>query len=206
MQNQTEKHQQWVKEEGDLEHPTHLETLLKPEQQVRIAWLKKHCYPATDILDLGCNWGYVLNEVNGKCGVDINPENIDKAMREFPTRSFLVADIAGARDSTGIFGNPRDKLPFEDKQYAIVILADVLEHLQWDADVFHALNAGLRIARRKLLITLPWRKDDEFALCFKHRWVPWPFEVGAIITCIAEFGHRVFVECDDTFIYLEVLK
>src|SRR3990167_3960891 len=149
-------HEDWLKE-GGKEHPTHIETLLKPEQQKRIRWVKDHCSDSF-ILDIGCNWGYILNEVNGKCGVDINCENIDKAQREFPTKPFLCADVIKG-------------LPFSDKQYDTVIMAEILEHLDWE-DVFQALTEGLRIASYNLLITLPIKQTDDCACCFKHRWIP----------------------------------
>ena len=151
---QKEEHEKWVKEEKGIEHPTHIETLLQPEQQARIRWLKENCFPATEILDIGCNWGYILNAVNGKEGIDINPENILEARESFPLREFNCGDVTIG-------------LRFEDNEFAIVILADILEHLEWFDDVAKALKEALRIARRKVLITLPWRQDDKCAGCFK---------------------------------------
>ena len=186
-----ENYQEWVKTEGNLEHPTHLETLLKPEQQARIKWLKEHC-SGTDVLDIGCNWGYVLNELNGLCGVDINIENIDKAMKEFPTRSFLCADVTKG-------------LPFKNDQYSTVIMADVLEHLNWD-DVENTLKEGLRIAYKKLLITLPQLQTEDCACCFKHRWIPDKVSIGNIVVWLAQMARKVSIEYDTHFVFMEVLK
>ena len=186
-----ELNKKWVEEEGGIEHPTKLETLQSPEQRRRIQWLVEHTYPVTEILDIGCNWGYVLNEMNGECGVDINLENIDKAMREFPTRHFVHADVTKG-------------LPFEDNQYSIVIMADVLEHLEWNS-VIGALWEGLRVARNKVLITLPLRYDRKFALCFKHKWIPNKITIGGLLGCLISVC-RFTVECDGNFVYLEISK
>ena len=193
MKSLNERHKRWVKKEGGIEHPTKLETLQQPEQQKRIEWLKKHCYPAVDILDLGCNWGYILNELNGRCGVDINPENIEKAIREFPTRNFLAADIT-------------KHLPFENEQYAIVILADVLEHLNYPQGVSGAITEALRIARGKLLVTLPYKLDKKFALCFKHSWLLGYESLGYIVNKVLHSARKVTCEMDDTFFYIEATK
>ncbi len=187
------EHSEWVATEVGIEHPTHLETLRKPEQRVRINWLKEHCDGSVDILDLGCNWGYVLNEVNGRCGVDVNPENIDKAQVAFPKRYFLVGDIT-------------KKLPFKDEQYAIVILADVLEHLEYPYAVSTTLLGALRIARIKVLITLPWKKSEDCAECFKHSWIPNYESLGRITSLLAMNARYVRLETDTVFMYIEVLK
>lgn len=185
-------YREWLETEGAIEHPTHLETLQKPEQQARIEWLRVHCLKITNILDIGCNWGYVLNELNGKCGVDINIENIDKAMKEFPGRSFLCADVTKG-------------LPFKDSQYDIVVMADVLEHLDWGC-VEDALKEALRIANQKILITLPWRQTEDCACCFKHQWIPHKGYIGEIVVWLAQHTKKVSLEYDSSFIYIEVLK
>ena len=183
---------EWLKTEGGIEHPTHWETLHKPEQVARIEWLKRACNGVTNILDLGCNWGYVLNELRGTTGMDINPENIEKAKREFPSRHWMVGDIT------------KDMGQFGHDSYAIVVLADVLEHLTKE-DIIGVLDEVLRISRRKVLITLPKRQTDDCAYCFKHAWVPdWDY-VGWLVAFIAQSA-KVILESDDYFFYMEVIK
>ncbi len=189
---QPKNYTEWLKSEGAIEHPTHLETLRKPEQQTRIKWLKEHTNKATEILDIGCNWGYILNELKGKCGVDINIENIEKAKKEFPLRSFLCADVTKG-------------LPFKESQFAVVIMADILEHLEWHK-VESVLKEGLRIARRKLLITLPYLQTEDCACCFKHRWIPHKEHIGEIVVWFAHHARKVSLEYDSHFVYMEVFK
>jgi len=185
-------HEDWIETEGGIEHPTHIETLMKPEQQARIQWLKGHCYMVYEVLDIGCNWGYVLNEIGGMTGVDKNIENIDKGMREFPHLHFVQGDIT-------------EGLPFDDNQYAIVVLADVLEHIEFWR-VPQSLKEAMRIARHKLLITLPWKQIEDCAGCFKHAWVPSVGYLGVAINILMGLGRKTSIECDDYFVYMEVWK
>jgi len=188
--DQALKHQAWIEEEGGIEHPTHLETLRKPEQQTRIDWLIRRC-DSFDILDIGCSWGYILNMVKGKAGIDLNPENIELARQKFPHLSFLVGDVTRGLD-------------IPDQKYRIVIEADILEHIEWFGKVETALSEGLRIAWEKLLITLPWEKRHAFS--FKHKWIPDVFKLAQIIGWLIARTKRVTIECDGNFVYLEVIK
>ncbi len=182
---------EWLKEEGGKEHPTHIETLQKPEQKARINWLRDACGGTTDILDLGCNWGYVLNELNGHTGMDINVENIDKAMREFPARHWIVGDLT------------KDLTRLDTNGFAIVILADVLEHIEWGLVRPVLLNA-IRIARHKVLITLPRKKTEDCACCFKHAWIP---DIVSVVRLIRyEENLQIIVEPNEYFFYMEVDK
>lgn len=185
-------HKEWITSEGGIEHPTHIETLQRPEQQARIKWLKEHCHSRTEILDLGCSWGYILNELNGKCGVDINPENIDKAIQSFPDKYFIVGDIT-------------KPLPFENEQYAIVILADTLEHILW-GKVTNVLKEALRVTRWNLLITLPWRRSNDFSYCFKHEWMPDALHVGLITSQLMLLAREIHLENDGIFVYVDIKK
>jgi colanic acid biosynthesis protein WcaH len=197
--DQREAHEKWVVKEGTREGPTHLETLMKPEQQARINWLVEHAKDARSILDIGCNRGFILNEISVAkraaaldYGVDINPVNLAQARKDYPYISFIEADIT-------------DELDIDADFVEVVIEADLLEHLIW-SKVPIALKEGVRIASHKLLITLPWLLDDKCALCFKHRWVPDEEKVGTIIMQLTQLCHQVNVSCDGQFVYIEAVK
>lgn len=185
-------HRKWVEEERGIEGPTHLETLLLPEQKHRINWLFSKCLGVHSILDIGCNTGYILDVIRGELGVDINPDNIALARAGFPHLRFEVGDITKGLDFLG------------SKSFTTVILAEVLEHLDWSA-VFPSLDEALRIAMAKLLITLPWRKGGDCRDCFKHRWAPNEAKVGAIVAWLMQRVKKVNVECDGDFVLLEVI-
>ena len=191
QEKQRQRYEEWGRAEGNIEHPTHLQTLLKPEQQRRIQWLRDRCWLEQDILDIGCSWGYILNKLQGRCGVDINPESIEKGQKEFPHIEFKVGDVIKG-------------LNIPDRKYAIVIEADLLEHLEWFEGVEKGLMEGLRIARNKLLITLPWKPTSDCALCFKHQWVPSAITVGSILAWLINKTNGLGISCDGDFVYIEV--
>jgi cyclopropane fatty-acyl-phospholipid synthase-like methyltransferase len=184
-------YEEWAKAEGGIEHPTHLSTLQKPEQVKRIQWLKDHC-DSKDILEAGCNWGYILNALDGKTGLDLNIENIDKAMREFPTRHWVQGDVT-------------NKWEFFDNHYDIVILAEILEHIdQYKIDF--VMFEALRVARKKILITIPVKPEADCACCFKHKWIPNRLSVGIMVSWLMWRPTKINIECDGNFAYIEVIK
>uniref|UniRef100_A0A6M3LB47 Putative methyltransferase n=1 Tax=viral metagenome TaxID=1070528 RepID=A0A6M3LB47_9ZZZZ len=182
----------WRKFEGEIEKPTQLETYQKPEQQRRLRWLVNHCKGTGDILEIGCSWGYVLNAVGGRCGVDISGKAIDVAMRTYPLKNWLVSDVTRG-------------LPFENGQYKVVLLTEILEHLKWE-NVKPAVFEALRITSGKVLITLPLRPTADCALCFKHRWlVDWK-KISHVWSWVLPLGYGVTTEADPDFIYMEIVK
>lgn len=155
QREQLDQYLKWAEEETGLEGPTHLDTFVRPEQQERLAWIKDHCEGS--VMELGCGWGYVLAYCDGAIGVDINPKSIALARILNPRRVFVEGDI-------------RD-LPFQDNFVDTVVFADCLEHIPWE-DVPGALKEGKRVARKKVLITMP---NAEYATktsaSFKHRFL-----------------------------------
>ena len=149
-----ERHATWVADEGGMELPVLLDTYLKPPQRLRIRWLKTRA--VGQILDVGCSWGYVLARMGGHAGVDINPHLLDMARLLAPQRTFECADARS--------------LPFADKSYDTVVLAEILEHLPWIEGVRWAVGEAMRVARQKVLVTVPFPSSDE-AVSFKHQWL-----------------------------------
>lgn len=175
----------WRTKEGGNEGPTHQETYDQECQQRRIAWLVKECQGITKILECGCNWGYVLDKVNGRMGIDINLENIALAQERFPNREFRCQDVTWGLGYSG--------------SYDIVLLAEILEHLPWDK-VRRMVTEALKVAREKVLITLPL--EEVKATNFKHRWVPTWFKVAEI----AHWYPYVCIEADRDFFYIKFDK
>lgn len=149
------RNKKWVDEQGGWEGAQQLDTLLSDVQRPRFEWLKVNV--TGTILEVGCGWGYTLAYVGGHAGVDINPNLIELALLLSPNRHFISED---ARN-----------LDFPDNSWDTVMLPDVLEHLGWGA-VSRAISEALRVARKRVLITLPdGREDTEEAHCFKHKWL-----------------------------------
>lgn len=188
QKEQLQKYLAWVGEEGNVEGPTRIDTMVKPHQVARMEWLKEHCVGT--ILEVGCNYGIVLAWCQGQAGVDSNPNNIALAKILAPKRKFLIADIR--------------RLPFEDGEFDTVMLPDILEHLFW-SDVPQALKEASRVVQRKLLITVPdGESDTPEATSFKHTYLVTPEKVQAIAK---EFSNeKVTIERKGGFVLMEVRK
>ena len=152
---QAARHDVWIAAHGVMERPVQLDTYLKPHQAARYKWLKSQAYGT--ILEVGCSWGYILAYVGGQQGVDINPNAVEIAKVLARERQFQVATATD--------------LPFEDGSFDTVMLPEVLEHMNWE-HVPQAITEALRVAKRRVLITLPdGREDTEDATNAKHVWI-----------------------------------
>lgn len=165
-----ERHAQWVAEEGGMELPVQLDTYKKASQIARLQWLNRH--KQGTLLDVGCSWGYPLSVMSGDAGVDINPHLLDIARLLAPQREFVEGD---ARN-----------LPFESNSFDTVVIAETLEHLPWIDGVAMAIGEAYRVARKKILVTVPHYSSDE-AESFKHAWLAGAEEQAAIVRMLG--GH-----------------
>lgn len=187
QREQLDRYLKWFSEEGGSEGPTHLSTWFKSHQQYRLNWLKKHCVGT--IMELGTCYGYVLAYCGGKIGVDWNQQSIALARILNPTKEFVEADIRN--------------LPFPDSYADTVMACDVLEHLPWD-DVSKALREARRVAKQRVLITIPDERNIPDSTCFKHLWLATSEKVKAIAR---EFpSDKVTVGRKYGFILMEVRK
>ncbi len=178
-------HEQWVREEGGIEHPTHLETLSQPCQIKRINWLKDNA--VGDVLELGCNWGFVLNHVAKRGhGVDINYENIEKARKEFPWLAWSVGDVT-------------KEVLFPNNSFDTVMLPDMLEHISKEKVNF-VLDEAARISRYTMLVTLP--KSEKKRHCFKHCWLVDDMDVFNIADHLRNYFMYVYCHSDEDFFYI----
>lgn len=183
-------HKEWLKEDGGIEHPSRVETFLQACQVKRILWLKEHA--KGNVLEMGSNWGFVLNEVmsgNGSQGwaVDVNSENIEKGRKEFPHLCFVQGDI------TQILG-----IIFHDS-FDTVMLPDVLEHIDFDKVPFVVEQACL-LAKDRVLITLP--QEHTKVHCFKHKWIVTAKEIRLIGQLLKKHCWNVHTEFDGDFYYM----
>ena len=159
-----ERYHQWVQEEGGIELPVLLSTYMQPHQEARIQWLKERTEGT--VLDVGCSWGYLVTRLNGQAGVDINPNLLDIGRLLAPQVEFTEADA-------------RNLYQFEDNSYDTVVIAETLEHLEWTIGVHTAIGEAKRVARKKVLVTVPAPESDE-AVSFKHQWVVGPREQATL--------------------------
>ncbi len=114
------------------------------------------------ILDAGCGEGYWLDyvrrhrEVDQCVGVELAENRAEKTRSEFPDLQIVTGDIS--------------RLPFDDKTFDLVTCMEVLEHLpQWQS----AVGELIRIARKAVLITVPFREKIPYQICIHcHRPTP----------------------------------
>lgn len=155
QREQMERYLAWVREEGGVEGPTHLATYFRSEQQQRLAWIKERCEGS--VMEVGCGYGYVLAYCGGVVGVDTNPRSLALAQILNPTKVFIEGDMR--------------KLPLPDNYVDTVLFPDCIEHIPWE-DVPKALAEGRRVARKKLLITMPNAEYvTKTSAVFKHRFL-----------------------------------
>lgn len=99
------------------------------------------------ILDVGCGDGHITNylpETIRVIGLDISESALKHVKREV-----VIGDIT--------------RLPFPDKSIDLVMANDVLEHIV-DSDYFNAIKELQRVAKKYLLITLPYNEDYQSRL------------------------------------------
>ena len=147
----------------EISQPSHHEESYEdPRQAQRASWLVGNS--TGSVLELGCAEGYILDQIGrpGCCGVDFDQERIKEGKRKYPGITFYVMDI-------------RYGLPFPDAAFDTVMVPEVLEHMDF-SDAVNVLRDAFRVAREKVLITLPCAggEDSDPALVHTpdHMWVP----------------------------------
>jgi len=100
-----------------------------------------------DILDIGCLNGNIYNYLKENnfvlksfVGVDISEKLIERANNRFPEQKWIVAEC--------------HKLPFEDKKFDVVLMLEILEHIE-EPDL--ALKEAKRVCKDtgKIIISVP---------------------------------------------------
>ncbi len=119
----------------------------------RVAAAAERIPPGTrSLLDVGCGNGLFLNFLQKAvaagtfdrlCGMD---------------RSHAALDGVGVEKCAADITN----LPFADAEFDVVTCMEVIEHLPYDSLV-RALGELARVARRSVMITVPYREDLESA-------------------------------------------
>jgi SAM-dependent methyltransferase len=126
-------------------------------QPIRIAsiteQLREICYSGyTSILEIGVGIGFLRH-----------------CAQLFPQISLTTLDIA--EDLNPDFLGSVTNMPFEDKQFELVVCCEVMEHLPF-ADFLPVLKEIRRVARYKAIISLPDRRHRYF-LTARLPWLGW---------------------------------
>ena len=116
------------------------------------------------VVDIGCGRGYLtremleINEVKSIHGFDIAPPS----------------DCDGITYQKGTILN----LPYEDKQFDIVVCAHTLEHIR-DIDV--ALKELRRITKKKLIIAVPRQRAYKYTFDLHIHFFPYLFDLKRLM-------------------------
>lgn len=112
-------------------------------------WLSAADYDNKKVLDIGCNTGIVLIPLLEKgvdaVGIDISSTNIAIAKKNLKNKK-LPKDVVRIGDA--------QRLPFKTNHFDIVLLSDVLEHVE---DSRKAAMEAVRVTKKGglILVTVP---------------------------------------------------
>jgi len=210
----------WRESEGGVERPVKMSTYQEPCQIRRVKWLEDHCKDAESILESGCSGGYVLRKLGNKktvkAGFDINPHIIAANRNKHPNIQWEKGDATR-------------HWPFADGQFEVVLLSEILEHVDLHK-VWDVLQEGARVTKKKLLITIPnatmpyynrrnvealkhrwacnWEKLWQVSCVFLSHWMQtlyFPFKWQELFIHQHEWA-KVAMHQDHDFIYIEGIK
>jgi len=185
----------WKKKEGAIHKATHLTTYQEESQRIRTEWLVKECLGTSDILEVGCSGGYLIEKVKGKYGLDIEEEIIEENKKRNPRIKWITHDA-------------RKRWGFKDKSVEIILIPDVLEHINFRESLF-LIKEALRVGKKKVLITIPNGFEEKKNLrnwaCFKHKWVLTRTKFRELISYMSDLGvETINVLKDKAFVYIKL--
>ena len=115
------------------------------------------------VLDVGCGNGALACDLARRCGcrvtgIDLRPQNIEKARADFshPHVEYVVGDAL--RDLPG-------------GKFDVVVLSNVLEHLDGRAEFLRRLTAST--GARRFLVRVPFFERDWRVPLRRELWVEW---------------------------------
>jgi ubiquinone/menaquinone biosynthesis C-methylase UbiE len=131
----------------------------------RLEWIRSQCKPTDKIVDIGSNRGHTFENWQNK----ENVTNVDIDL--YDTWNFVQADAS--------------RLPFEDEEFDVAVLAEILEHVP---DPIAVIQEARRVAKR-LIITVPNEYEWEEEAKPFHGIREWEDETGKSRYDIAKEGN-----------------
>jgi SAM-dependent methyltransferase len=138
--------------EEEMEAP-HRETIRRLKQSIVSA---VQPIKGEHVLDVGCGSGWFLRELASSgfdtlYGVDIS------------RRQYLKGKKKGKAQGTFVEGDAYD-LPFGSESMNLVLMTEILEHLE---EPRRAVNEAARVLKKggRLLVTVPWKERIRYTLC-----------------------------------------
>lgn len=117
-------------------HDTGKVNLTNPIQMIRVNWMAEQIPVGCKALDVGCNSGSIAKLVKAEWyGVDVSGRLINEANK------VMRAQVAEA-----------ENLPFNDDEFDVVVLGEILEHVFNPEDV---MDEAVRVSRGVVIGTTP---------------------------------------------------
>lgn len=128
-----------------------------PVMKARIEKIIELAAPADqEIIEVGCNEGFVSKALLENGASRVVPVDYDQNMVNKANQIFGIDAILGDIHS----------LPFEDQSFDIALGCEVLEHI---VNPFRGLSELFRVARQKVIITVP--VGEYWAGELTHQWM-----------------------------------
>ena len=161
------------------------------DQQFRVEWLineLKINNAERPIMEVGTACGYILNKIDGEIGIDIRPDRLLVAKKKYPNRKFYYANILNLQ-------------PFYDMGIKTIVIAETLEHLQYDS-VHHAIIHCLRTAPF-IYYTVPNSETDpNVSRNLEHKWYPTHDNLKVALDYTSKHINIVYdIRCSNNFLY-----
>ncbi len=125
--------------------------VLSPRDFYRFKRVRKYLY-GSSVLDVGCGYGDFLKLINPNHqigGTEVNKERVDYCNQVLGQNAIRLANLD-------------ERLDFEDNSFDTVVCLEVLEHLE---DPEKALKELVRVARKRVIITIPFNEKIRYVLC-----------------------------------------
>ncbi len=153
-------------------------------------WLRKNVLPHEKILDVG------IGDAMPWKGYGVN--GIHNIKTEVPKYNVVGLDIDGIDNGFPLIRGDACNLPFKDKEFDIVVLSQILEHVTCPDK---AIREALRIAKKRVLITIPIGESKDLEergdWCAQNNpWIKYTDFISDSI--IPHHGHiRIFSDLND---------
>lgn len=123
-----------------------------PPLVARYAVVTSRIEAADRVLDMGCGDGYLLGQLAARCrgavGIEFEPAAVELAVQKL-----------SSCERCAVLRGSVYALPFADREFDVVVMADVIEHLE---DPGRAVSEAARVLKPagRLMVTTPkWRPD-----------------------------------------------
>jgi len=169
-------------------------------QQERVKWIIDHAITGENTLDIGCASGYIIDKMpkptgSRNCGIDIDGDRI-RAAKRLKSKDIDFYQI-----------NPIMGLPFQDNSFSTVILAEILEHVNFE-EAHIILKEAYRVAKTKVLITMPYydeayKEDVERMKMVEDKDHLWLVSLGLIKKLLGGYNYTIEFT---RFALIEIIK